>query len=56
VFSSRPANVLREFNLAHHEKSHDLSEFAGIRRQILGLLGIHAEQDEFAKTIEGVEV
>lgn len=56
VFSPRPAKVLREFNLAHHEKSHDLSEFAGIRRQILGLLGIHAEQDEFAKTIEGVEV
>lgn len=56
VFSARPASVLREFNLVHHEKSHDLSEFAGIRRQILGLLGIHAEQDEFAKTIEGVEV
>jgi NitT/TauT family transport system ATP-binding protein len=56
VFSARPATVLREFNLTHHEKSHDLSEFAGIRRQILGLLGIHAEQDEFAKSIEGVEV
>ena len=56
VFSARPATVLREFNLTQHEKSHDLSEFAGIRRQILGLLGIHAEQDEFAKTIEGVEV
>jgi NitT/TauT family transport system ATP-binding protein len=56
VFSPRPATVLREFNLTHHEKSHDLSEFAGIRRQILGLLGIHAEQDEFAKSIERVEV
>lgn len=56
VFSQRPAVVLREFNLSHHEKTHDLSEFAGIRRQILELLGINAEQDEFAKSIEGVEV
>ncbi|MGV8899422.1 MAG: ABC transporter ATP-binding protein [Burkholderiaceae bacterium] len=52
VFSARPATVLREFNLAHHEKTHDLSEFSAIRRQILGLLGIHAEQDNFAKSLE----
>lgn len=52
VFSARPATVLREFNLAHHEKTHDLSEFSVIRRQILGLLGIHAEQDNFSKTLE----
>lgn len=52
VFSARPATVLREFNLAHHEKTHDLSEFSVIRRQILGLLGIHAEQDNFAKSLE----
>jgi NitT/TauT family transport system ATP-binding protein len=56
VFSARPAAVLKEFNLAHREKTHDLSEFSGMRRQILGLLGIHAEQDDFAKLIEGVEV
>ncbi len=56
VFSARPATVLKEFNLVHHEKTHDLSEFAAIRREILCLLGIHAEQDEFAKTIEGVGV
>ena len=56
VFSARPATVLREFNLVHHEKTHDLSEFSAIRRQILGLLGIHAEQDDFAKTIEEVGV
>ncbi|NMM27513.1 MAG: ABC transporter ATP-binding protein [Glaciimonas sp.] len=56
VFSARPATVLREFNLAHHEKTHDLSEFSAIRRQILGLLGIHAEQDNFAKSIEEVGV
>ena len=45
VFSSRPATVLKEFNLTRHEKTHDLSEFAGMRREILGLLGIHAEHD-----------
>lgn len=56
VFSARPATVLREFNLVHHEKTHDLSEFSAIRRQILGLLGIRAEQDNFAKTIEEVGV
>nr|WP_025917109.1 ABC transporter ATP-binding protein [Herminiimonas sp. CN] len=56
VFSARPATVLREFNLVHHEKTHDLSEFSAIRRQILGLLGIEAEQDNFAKIIEEVGV
>ena len=48
VFSSRPATVLKEFNLAHHEKTHDLSEFAAMRREILSLLGIHVELDETA--------
>jgi NitT/TauT family transport system ATP-binding protein len=56
VFSPRPATVLKEFNLAHCEKTHDLSEFAAMRRQILGLLGIRAEQDEVARSLEGVEV
>ena len=28
VFSARPARVLREFNLAHRVKSHDLSDLA----------------------------
>lgn len=55
VFSHRPATVLKEFNLAHHEKSHDLSEFAAMRREILSLLGIHAEQ-EVVNPLEGVEV
>jgi len=54
VFSSRPATVLKEFNLQHHEKTHDLSEFADMRREILGLLGIHAEHEEFENTLEGV--
>ncbi len=57
VFSPRPATVLKEFNLSRHEKTHDLSEFAAMRREILGLLGIHAEQDEAAATpiLEEVE-
>lgn len=40
VFSPRPARVLREFNLAHREKSHDLSDLAEEKHEILGLLGI----------------
>jgi len=48
VFSKRPATVLKEFSLSHHEKTHDLSEFADMRREILGLLGIHAEQEDLA--------
>ena len=56
VFSPRPAKVLKEFNLVHHEKTHDLSEFSALRREILGLLGIQAHQDEFAKNLEGVGI
>ncbi len=56
VFSPRPATVLKEFNLSHHEKTHDLSEFSGMRREILGLLGIHAELDAVTDLVEGVEV
>jgi NitT/TauT family transport system ATP-binding protein len=57
VFSPRPATVLKEFNLSRHEKTHDLSEFAAMRREILGLLGIHAEHEEAAATpiLEEVE-
>lgn len=40
VFSQRPARVLREFNLAHREKSHDLSDLAEEKYEILSLLGI----------------
>lgn len=43
VFSKRPAVVLQQFNLAHYEKTHDLSELADIRREILSLLGIHVQ-------------
>ena len=55
VFSARPATVLKEFSLAHHEKTHDLSEFAAMRREILGLLGIHAEHEESVDILEEVE-
>ncbi|MYN14658.1 ATP-binding cassette domain-containing protein [Pusillimonas sp. TS35] len=44
VFSPRPARVLKEFNLTQHEKSHDLSEFAPMRREILELLGIDVHE------------
>lgn len=40
VFSPRPARVLREFNLAHRAKTHDLSDLANEKREILRLLGI----------------
>ncbi|MCF7203401.1 ABC transporter ATP-binding protein [Pseudomonas oligotrophica] len=43
VFSARPAKVLQTFNFTHCEKSHDLSEFAAERREILRLLGIKTE-------------
>ncbi|NYT61096.1 ABC transporter ATP-binding protein [Alcaligenaceae bacterium] len=55
VFSARPATVLKEFTLSHREKTHDLSEFSAMRREILGLLGIHAEQDALATLTEEVE-
>jgi len=45
VFSARPATVLKEFTLSQQEKSHDLSAFASMRREILGLLGINTEVD-----------
>lgn len=44
VFSPRPATVLKAFRLERRERTHDLSAFAAIRSEILGLLGIAAEQ------------
>ena len=52
VFSRRPATVLKEFNLTHHEKTHDLSEFAPMRREILSLLGIRADHAEAGPAAE----
>ncbi|TLX57252.1 ABC transporter ATP-binding protein [Stutzerimonas nosocomialis] len=43
VFSNRPAQVLKAFDFAHCEKSHDLSGFAAERKEILQLLGIKTE-------------
>ena len=43
VFSPRPARVLREFNLAHRAKTHDLSDLAAEKREILRLLGISVD-------------
>ncbi|HWJ96084.1 MAG TPA: ABC transporter ATP-binding protein [Telluria sp.] len=56
VFSPRPATVLQEFNLAHLEKTHDLSDFAEVRREILGLLGIRAEHEDNIAIIEGAGI
>lgn len=55
VFSRRPATVLREFNLVHHEKTHDLSEFAPMRREILGLLGIRADHSAEAASSDDTD-
>lgn len=43
VFSNRPATVLQEITLGHIPKTHDLSAFADIRRDVLNLLGIDTE-------------
>jgi len=56
VFSQRPATVLKEFNLAHYDKTHDLSDFAHVRREILGLLGIRAEHEENIALTEGAGI
>ena len=53
VFSHRPAKVLKQFNLAHRPKSHDVADFADERREILGLLGIEAEHKTQSPALEG---
>lgn len=60
VFSQRPATVLKEFVLERQEKTHDLSEYAGMRREILQLLGIQTHHeatqlDPADEVTEGVE-
>lgn len=49
VFSKRPATVLKEFKLDSHEKTHDLSEYADMRREILQLLGIQTNQESVSQ-------
>lgn len=53
VFSQRPTTVLKEIQLAHLPKSHDLAALAGQRAEILQLLGIDT-QPQNIKQIEGV--
>lgn len=43
VFSHRPAVVLKEITLGHIPKTHDLTAFADIRRDVLNLLGIDTD-------------
>ncbi len=44
VFSNRPATVLKEVELGHIPKTHDLSAFADVRREVLNLLGIDTDE------------
>ncbi|WP_336365522.1 ABC transporter ATP-binding protein [Marinobacter sp. C2H3] len=50
VFSNRPATVLKEITIGHIPKTHDLSAFAPIRRDILTLLGIDTDADTETQT------
>ena len=52
VFSQRPTRVLKEIELAHLPKSHDLASFAKERREILTLLGIDTENEDTTTTEE----
>ncbi|MGB6009583.1 ABC transporter ATP-binding protein [Castellaniella sp.] len=51
VFSARPSNLLKEFHLSDSDKTHDLSNFAGMRREILSLLGIVADTEPSTQSI-----
>ncbi len=56
VFSHRPATVLKEVQLGHIPKTHDLSAFAHERREVLKLLGIDADIDEKTQNFEGANL
>jgi len=43
VFSNRPATVLSEIKLGHMPKTHDLSDYVDIRRDVLNTLGIDTD-------------
>lgn len=53
VFSHRPATVLKEVQLGHIPKTHDLSAFARERIEVLKLLGIDADAGEDNHNFEG---
>ena len=54
VFSHRPASVLKEVQLGHIPKTHDLSDFAVERREVLELLGIDTGSKAKNTNVEGV--
>lgn len=56
VFSQRPATILKEVQLGHIPKTHDLSAFAYERREVLKLLGIDADTDEDNVNPEGANL
>ncbi len=56
VFSHRPATVLKEIQLGHIPKTHDLSAFAYERREVLKLLGIDADSDDENHNFEGAHI
>ncbi|MGR4066384.1 ABC transporter ATP-binding protein [Halomonas sp. LR3S48] len=56
VFSQRPARVLEEFTLGHIPKTHDLSAFADVRREVLSLLGIDTQVQETERQTEKGDV
>ncbi|MFW5823741.1 MAG: ABC transporter ATP-binding protein [Marinobacter sp.] len=56
VFSNRPAMVLKQFELGHIPKTHDLTAFADIRRQVLTLLGIDTDETSPGSVTEEGEI
>ncbi|MAL98198.1 ABC transporter ATP-binding protein [Hydrocarboniclastica marina] len=56
VFSQRPAKVLKEVQLGHIPKTHDLAVFASERREVLQLLGIDTGIDTDTANYEGANI
>lgn len=56
VFSQRPATMLKEVELGHIPKTHDLSVFAYERREVLKLLGIDADVSDENTNFEGANL
>ena len=56
VFSQRPATVLKEVELGHIPKTHDLSAFAEERRDVLELLGIDTGKNPKTSHSKGANV
>lgn len=56
VFSQRPARVLKEVQLGHIPKTHDLSAFAYERREVLKLLGIDTTLGDEENDFKGANI